>query len=198
MHMAGSALIEWPTSVNSRLRQLQGDWRENPPNKWMFMPFPEISNNNFGFNQFWIPYGTLNNARLNVVSAVVFWVHWSLFIWVYFLVRKSPLKEWLFFKFCFFVVLMILNAVSGPSLPTELRLDTPRSVPDPQTCCWSSVQITGTASFCSGHDDQEQDGRVREEETRDHLMLKSAASQKHFLAAGLSGTSHKFSFLCKA
>ena len=111
---------------------------------------------------------------------------------------KSPLKEQLFFKFCFFVVLMVLNAVSGPSLPTELRLDMPRSVSDPQTCCWSSAQITGTASSCSGRDNQEQEGRMREENTSAHLILKSAASQKHCLAAGLSGTSHTSSFLCKA
>uniref|UniRef100_A0A8C3NLA6 Uncharacterized protein n=1 Tax=Geospiza parvula TaxID=87175 RepID=A0A8C3NLA6_GEOPR len=43
----------------------------------------------------------------------------------------------------------------------------------------------------------DEDGRVRQEDTTDHLMLKSAASQKYSPTEVLSDNSHKSSFLCK-
>lgn len=38
---------------------------------------------------------------------------------------------------------------------------------------------------------------MKEDDTRGHLMLKAVANQKHSLAAGLPGTSHKSLFLCQ-
>lgn len=105
----------------------------------------------------------------------------------------SPPKELLFFKFRFFVLQMVLNTASGPFLPTELRLDTPRLVSHPQSCCWSSAQRTGTASSCSGHNGQEQDRRVREEDHAEVSCQPEALSCSRTFC-----TSHKSPFLCKA
>uniref|UniRef100_A0A8C3QE04 Uncharacterized protein n=1 Tax=Geospiza parvula TaxID=87175 RepID=A0A8C3QE04_GEOPR len=115
-----------------------------------------------------------------------------------FMVSCAFLSMWLSNTSAAAMVMPIVEAVAQQIIRAEAEADELE-----MSCSNGSInpalELDGrhAAVVAFGHDDQEEDGRVRQEDTTDHLMLKSAASQKYSPTEVLSDNSHKSSFLCK-
>lgn len=127
MYMTRRPLAERPTSVHNRLRYPQRDkvtagkihlTKEHPSFSWkpVIIIFDLISFESLLELQTTQISGLSSLLSSSLIGPCSF-VHTTLCRYLPTYHLKSCLKLLLFLKFCFFVILMVLKTVSGPSMP---------------------------------------------------------------------------------
>uniref|UniRef100_A0A674GPW4 Solute carrier family 13 member 1 n=1 Tax=Taeniopygia guttata TaxID=59729 RepID=A0A674GPW4_TAEGU len=106
-----------------------------------------------------------------------------------FMVSCAFLSMWLSNTSAAAMVMPIVEAVAQQIIRAEAEADELE-----MSCSNGSIN---PALELDGRHTLLEDGRVRQEDTTNHLMLKSDASQKYSPIEALSGNSHKSSFLCE-